>query len=275
MHKAIPVLTILAFLILQACSSTPAVPLPHQSMPLSGARAVFVNVDTGTLEITGTSSATLDISGQVPSTDRNALRVTPSADGIHIVLKEPSRTFWQPAAPLQLRLQVPKGATLVVNAFDAIIALDRFDGKASITAVSGQITVRDSTGDFRITSNRGDVTIASSHGQLHVAGNYGTLSLLDSHGVLSAATIIGKIRFAGQVASADSVSLETDHGPIEIQLAQTSDVAVQVGTTSGVITCTVPGLYYTGQGCRGSLQSGRGQLQVRTVSGSVTLQLLP
>ena len=65
---------------------------------------------------------------------------------------------------------------------------------------------------------------------------------------------------------------ETDHGPVQIDLDLNSDVTVRVRTTSGVVTCMVPGVSYNGAACDGSLGSGAGLLQVRTVSGSTTLQ---
>ncbi len=269
---------LLACLLLQACTSAsaPTFELGSQSLPLSSGQALFVNVDNGALDIAGTSSGTLEVSGHGPSADKNVFSVTPRPDGLHVAWKTPRRPFWQPAAPaFDVDLRVPKGTSIVINGFNLAITVDGFDGTVTITTVSGQISVANSRGDFKISSNRGNVTIESSSGQLHVAGNYGVLSLLHSHGELSAATIMGTVRFAGLIAAGDSVSLETDHGPVEVEIADASDVTVQASTTSGVVTCTVPGLHYTGQGCGGSLQAGQGQLKLRTVSGSATLAPLP
>lgn len=276
LKQSLHALPILGMLMLQSCNAAPASHLPPRSLPLARGQGVFVEAETGRIDVSGTSSGALEIAGQAPSAAADALTITTSGDGVHITSKAPRHLFWQPApAPLQLSLRVPDGAAITIDGFDPTVVIDGLSGKATITTVSGRITIQNSRGDFGITSNRGDVAVISSSGQVHVAGNYGLLSLQDARGTLGAATIMGTVRFAGAIGAADSVSLETDHGPVEIQLAQNSDATVQVGTTTGVITCIMPGLHYAGQGCAGALNTGEGRLTVRTVSGNVTLGQMP
>jgi DUF4097 and DUF4098 domain-containing protein YvlB len=172
-------------------------------------------------------------------------------------------------------LRLPRDVSIDVNSFDATVNVYDFTGKADITSVSGNIDIRNSSGVFIIKSNRGNVRVQTSKGDIHLAGNYGVLSAIDTRGGLSASTIMGMVRFTGHVGSGDNVSLETDHGPVEIQLGQGSDARVHISTTTGVVTCSFPGLSYEGQGCGGTLGTGGGQLGVRTVSGSATINPIP
>jgi DUF4097 and DUF4098 domain-containing protein YvlB len=87
-------------------------------------------------------------------------------------------------------------------------------------------------------------------------------------------------RFWGQsslwgICSSDSLKFETDHGPVQIRLDGNSDVFVNAGTTSGVVTCTVPGLSHRGQAWGGRLGEGQGRIEVRAVSGEVMIQPQP
>ena len=275
MKRTILTCCVLAFLVLQTCNPAPAT-LPIQNLALPKGQPLSIDMDSGALELSGTDEATVQVSGEAPSMDDRALQVASEANGVHIRFKTPSRWFWQPRnAILHLSVRVPRGAAVNINTFDTGIDVQDFTGNMTITAVSGDITIRNSQGNFAIQSNRGNVTTETTRGELHVAGNYGVLSMVNAHGVLGAATIMGTVRFVGPIGARDNVNLETDHGPVEMQLASDSDVTVQVRTTSGVITCTMPGVQYAGQGCAGTLGAGKGQLDVRTVSGSVTLGQQP
>ncbi len=278
LNKAFLIWGLLASVLLTACSvaAAPAVALPVQRLPLSANQQVFIEIDHGSLDISNASSGAVEISGQAPAGEGKSLQLRIAADGIHITFKAPARPFWQQGgAILRLSVRVPNGALVSINTFDAGIVIHDFTGNVSVTAVSGEITIDDSKGSFDVKSNRGNVTAQASSGKVHFAGNYGVLSMVNTHGESSAATIMGTVRFAGLISAGDQVALETDHGPVEIQLAQASNVTVQVGTTTGVVTCTMPGLQYRGQACGGTLQAGQGQLKVRTVSGGVTLGQLP
>ena len=82
---------------------------------------------------------------------------------------------------------------------------------------------------------------------------------------------MGTIRLTGEPRAEDAIHLETDHGPVEVQLSPGASVQVAVSTTSGVITCLLPGLHPEARGCSGVLGTGAAELVIRTVSGAVTL----
>ncbi len=274
MKRATLICGAVACVLLQACGAAPGVQVPVQRQPLSMGQAVWIDINNGTLDISNQGSAEVEVSGQ--ASQGETVQVTPGADGVHITSKAPSRPFWKQGTPvLDLNIRVPNGAFVHINTFEAEITIHDFAGGMIVTAVAGDISVRNSQGDFEIKSNRGNVTVEATSGTIHLAGNYGVLSIIHTRGTSDASTIMGTVRFSGTISAGDQVSLETDHGPVEIQLGSTSDVTVKMGTTSGVVTCMMPGLHYDGQACTGTLRAGEGQLQVRTVSGSATLEQLP
>jgi DUF4097 and DUF4098 domain-containing protein YvlB len=259
---------------LQACSAAPVLQLPVQRQPLSKGQTLFVDIDDGSLDISSQGSVVVEISGQAPR--GQTVLVTTGTDGVHITSKAEKHPFWQTGTSLlHLNLRVPNGTSVTVNSFDAGMVIHDFSGNLSVSAASGDISLRHSDGNFAIMSNRGNVSVEGTTGAVHLAGNYGLLAMTNTHGTSAAATIMGTVRYEGTISAGDQVSLETDHGPVEIQLGSASNVTVKAGTTSGVVTCTIPGLHYDGQGCAGTLQAGKGQLNVRTVSGNATLVQLP
>ncbi len=262
--------------LLAACSaSLSTTELLSQSIPIANGQALFMSVDSGRIEITNGSNGVVQVLGQVPAQGRGKTSITTADDGVHFVVTTKPAQFWQTAPPAtHLDVQVPAGAAVSVDTYDGSVKVHDLRGSVAITSVAGNVQVLNSSGQFSIKANRGDVTLDHISGQIGVAGNYGIVTMQDTRGSVSAATILGTLRFMGAVKLNDALKLETDHGPAELHLANDTDASVLVTTTSGVVTCTVPGLYGTGPGCAGKLNNGLGQITVRTVSGSVLVEPL-
>jgi hypothetical protein len=264
--------------LLAACgpARAAAVELPLQTLPLSKGQPVFVDVQSGSVEITSGTGGAVEISGRAPSADIGTFAVTSDSDGIHITAKEKSGFLQQPSSPaFQIKVRVPDGTSVHASSYDAGINVHNFTGQADISSTGGNVQVQNSTGQFNVKANRGNVAIGATSGEIQVAGNYGVISLQDARGAMGVSTILGTVNFAGSVRSGDTLNLETDHGPVDVQLALDSDASVFASTTSGAVTCLVPGIQPAGSGCAGTLQDGRGQLKIRTVSGSIMLQSQP
>ena len=73
-------------------------------------------------------------------------------------------------------------------------------------------------------SNRGDIIVRKSSGNINVAGNYGALNVQNVHGETAVSTIMGNVMFDGLIQMGDIVRLETDHGPVSVNLNQDSDL---------------------------------------------------
>jgi DUF4097 and DUF4098 domain-containing protein YvlB len=117
--------------------------------------------------------------------------------------------------------------------------------------------------------------VQDSSGKVSVVGNYGLLTLERISGDIGVSTIMGTVTFKGAIGAGDKVRLETDHGPVTVRLAKESTVNLKVSSTSGDVACLLPGLSTSLRSCDGKFNSGDGALTIRTVSGAVTLQLIP
>jgi hypothetical protein len=277
MNRLFIVAATLFCVFLAACSPKPTntTTLSPEDFSLNQGQSITVDIDSGSLNITQSENGYVDVSGTISDSQVAGYKTTHALDGFHLVAKKVGSPFFQADAfPTQINLKLPAGILTKVNTFDADVNIQDYSGEVNITSVAGNLLANNVKGKLTLISNRGTVTAQKSSGELHLLGNYGLLSLLDSHGTLSATTIIGTVRFNGKIEPGDNLKFETDHGPVEIQLDPASDAAVQIDTTTGVVVCSVTGINYKGERCTGTLGGGQGQLQVRTVSGNVTLQPL-
>jgi hypothetical protein len=264
--------------LLPACGPAPssAIHLTPQTLPLSSGQAVFIDTESGSVDITSGAGGAVEIAGQVPSADTGTFAVSRDSGGIYIIAKEKGGFLQPRSSPaLQLKVRVPNGTSVHADTYDAGIDVHDFTGQADISSTGGDVRVQNSTGKFNVKANRGNVAIGASSGEIQVAGNYGLISLEDASGAMGVSTILGTVNFTGGVRAGDTLNLETDHGPVAVQLAPDTDASVLVATTSGAVTCLVPGIQPAGSGCAGTLQDGRGHLKIRTVSGSIMLQSQP
>ena len=244
-----------------------------EDFSLSQGQSITVDINDGAADITQAQNQAVQISGTLSNSKVMPYQATLEADGLHIIESNGGTTLFQAeAAPAHLNLQVPAGIFMKITSYAAAIAVHDYSGSINISSVAGDISVNHVSGPLSLISNRGNISVENSKGEFHLDGNYGQLSLLNSSGVIHATTIVGTISFRGKIAGGDNVSLETDHGAIGIQAGDDSNASVQINTTSGVVVCSMTGVYYEGQKCGGSLGSGQGKLQVRTVSGTVTLE---
>lgn len=228
----------------------------------------MIHIKNGLISISNGMSEQVSLSGSVRALSPKQPSAVAKPDGFFITLDDSS-------AMINLDLQVPSGAQIIIDTYGATVKAEDFDGNLDITSAAGDIEINNMKGKAVLRANRGDVTIESSNGEFHIPGNYGLLSLKDVSGDINASTIMGTIRYEGHLTASDKVKFETDHGPVEAWLDPASDVAVLVKTTTGVTYCVVPGLNPDGAGCKGQLGNGNGLLQVRTVSGEVNLKLIP
>ena len=261
--------SVIVLFLLSSCSgSANEIILERQAYSLEQGVPVVVRVYDGRIAITNSDSGEVLLSGSASLADPNQILTALATDGLFI-------TAHDPTSSVTIDLQVPPGTQVKIDTYGADVIATDFAGGLDVTSTAGDITISNMEGQAVLRANRGDVAVESSRGEFHLPGNYGLLSLTDVSGVVEASTIMGTIRYRGQVAASDRVKLETDHGPVEAWLDPRSDVTVVVKTTTGVTDCVIPGLSPDGAGCKGQLGNGEGVFQVRTVSGEVDLKPTP
>lgn len=267
-----------AFTCLVGCSSSPTATIGLQpgKVPVVTGQSVLVEMDSGSLDVTSGEVGQLTISGSTSKADPVSYTVGSTGNQVHIVSEYKSHSFLQAAvAPIQMEIHVPNGIPVMVKTGDSVVKVHDYNGSVNVTSIAGEILAQNVNGMFVFNSNRGNMTVKNGSGEIHLLGNYGFQNLIDTHGNVNASTIMGTVQFAGRIAAGDQFHIETDHGSVEIQLSPDSNTGINIHTTSGVVSCIAADLMPAWAACSGSFNQAEGQLDIRTVSGSVMIQQMP
>jgi hypothetical protein len=268
------IITIILCLLLSACAAESSpIPLPVHNVQIVKGQSVSIRLNAGSVTVRGGEEGQVRVAGKTLSPDQTEYTVTTEKDQIQIVTNYMGKRSSEP--PVHLEVSVPNNITLTIETDSASIVVREYTGELVAASVSGDILVEDVHGYITLRSNRGDVMAQDSRGRISMVGNYGLLSLDNAHGDIGVSTIMGKVVFSGSILMDADVRLETDHGAVSVHLSADSALDLQVRSTSGDVTCLVPGMTSTTRTCNGTMNSGGGSLSIRTVSGAVKLQLIP
>ncbi|RJP49820.1 MAG: hypothetical protein C4586_06820 [Anaerolineaceae bacterium] len=215
----------------------------------------------------------MHVDGQTLSPDETEYNVTTVNNQIQIIVSYKGRQSSNPA--VHLEVSIPNNIALTIETDSASIAVREYTGELEAASVSGNILVEDVYGDITMRSNRGDAIVQNSAGTISMVGNYGLLILDNARGHIGVSTIMGNVVFNGSILMGDDVRLETDHGSVSVHLSANSALGIQVRSTSGDVVCMMPHAVSSTRTCDRETNSGGGRLSIRTVSGAVTVQLLP
>ncbi|MEO8357266.1 MAG: DUF4097 family beta strand repeat-containing protein [Chloroflexota bacterium] len=264
----------LAFFI-SSCSATPQnyVALETRAIEVMHAQLVSIQVDYGEVKILQSDDSQLHVEGQVLFPDELDYQIHTAEKQISVDMF--THHAHSSKAPALVIVRVPQGSQIKLESDTASIIAQEYQGNLEVDSISGDVTLQGIVGKMILHSNRGNITVQNSLGVLSIVGNYGALTTHDVHGETAMSTIMGNIIFAGSIAEDDTVRLEADHGSVSVNLSADSALALQVNSTSGDVTCMLPDVTASTRTCDGVMHSGGGSLSVRTVSGAVTLQLIP
>jgi hypothetical protein len=237
------------------------------------AQIVVIQVNHGEVIVLESDNHFLQVSGQVRSMDGTEYQT--SSEEKQIFVNAHVNTKNSAGVPLRMEVRVPKNMEIKIITESASVFVTHYDGTLEVASTAGNIAIEEVIGRITLRSNRGNITVQKSSGRISVVGNYGALTTQDVTGETSVSTIMGKVEFGGPIKDGDLVRLETDHGSVSVNLHQDSDLSFEAYTTSGEMLCLLPYLSSTTRICDGKIGTGNGGLKIRTVSGAVTMQLLP
>jgi len=266
--------TILLSIIFSACAAgNSPVQLPSHIVQVTEGQSILIHLNEGDVVVLGSKDRQVRVDGQTLFPYQTDYKVSSSKDQIQIIANYAGSRSANTS--IRLEVSVPNHVKLKVESEFASITIRDYEGELEAISVSGDILVEDVDGVIIARSNRGDVKVRDSKGRISVVGNYGPLTLENIHGDTGVSTIMGTITFNGLILAGDAVRLETDHGPVAVNLNSDSALDLQVRSNSGDVTCLLPGIASSIRTCEGEFNSGDGALAIRTVSGAVTLQLIP
>ena len=268
------IIAILLCLLLSACAAeSPPVQLPVHEAQIAEGQSVLIRLNAGVVTVHGGKEGQASVAGQTLYLDQTEYNVTTVNNQIQIIVNYTGKRSSAP--PVHLEVSIPNNAALTIETDSASISVREYTGVLEAASVSGDILVDNVQGDITLRSNRGNVTTRDSDGRISMVGNYGLLALENARGNIGVSTIMGTIVFDGLIQADDTLRLETDHGPISVNLVRSSDLTLKVRSTSGDVACMLPDVISSARTCEGTINSGGGVLSIRTVSGTVTVQSIP
>lgn len=236
-------------------------------------QTIFIQLSEGEISVHGGENGQVRVGGQARFPDRTQYTVATVKDQIQIISDYTRSRLADPA--IHLNVSIPSHVKLKIETDSASITVSNYEGEVEAASVSGDILITGVNGQVVVRSNRGDVKVQDSTGRTSAVGNYGLLTVENTHGDIGVSTIMGTITFNGLIHTGDDVRLETDHGPVVVNLNTDSSLHLQAKSTSGDVACMLPNISTSLRTCDGTLHSGEGSLAIRTVSGAVTLQRMP
>jgi len=272
--SCVPLLILLAYLV-SGC--TPIVErytnLETRLIAPLQTQAVLLQVDYGEVQLLESKDRQIHVDGQTLFADELEYVVDSTESLISIQIY--SHNNRSSSAPLRVNILMPPHLQVRIEAEAASIRAKDFQGNLEISSTSGDIALEQMAGEMALYSNRGSIAVRDSSGKISIVGNYGMLSAQNVRGDVGISTIMGNVVFGGLIGEDDTIRLETDHGSVSVNLSPDSDLRLQVRSTSGEIACMVPKVVASTRTCDGEIESGKGSLSIRTVSGAVTLQATP
>ena len=253
--------------------------------------------DIGSLRIVGWDRDSVVLMGALPTGARlEASRAgdpgTPSP-GLKIFVEVPR----SPAPDAKLELRVPARARVWAKSGSADVEIVGLTGGVDINIVGGSVRVACSPAELQVESMDGGVTIEGNPAWLRAKTATGDIVLRGGSEDAAMSTVSGAIRvgngrferarltsvtgpivFAGDLARAATLDLDTHAGPIELRLPARSDVEFDVATVTGTIENTfttrrpIAGREGRGMELGFSSGTGSGRVVVRSFKGNIHLR---
>ncbi|MDQ1618914.1 MAG: hypothetical protein QOE19_1483 [Actinomycetota bacterium] len=253
-----------------------------QSLDLEGVRRLNVRLVAGSVDVVGSSegaesgAAHLEVS-QV----EGPLQVTLEGDTLTIAHE---RLTWgglfdwggNRRATAVVSVSVPEGCPVELGVVSADAVVSGITAATKVKSVSGDVTLDGLRADISSQTVSGALETRHLHGDLHFTTVSGDLTVVDgSSSQVKAETVSGDVTLDLDVQPGARLNLSSVSGDVTMRLPESVSLQVDVKTLSGHLTSAFDGVRSESKPgrstLRGSLGSGDGFLQAKTVSGDVTL----
>jgi Putative adhesin len=253
-----------------------------KSLDLEGVRQLNVRMVAGSIDVVGSSEAT-DTGGahiEVSKLD-GALTVTLEGDTLTIAHE---RLTWSGLldwvgnhrASAVVSVSVPDACPVELGVVSADAVVSGITAGTKVKSVSGDVTLDGVNADISAQTVSGDLETRHLEGKLHFTTVSGDLTVVDgSSSQIKAETVSGDITLDLDVPPGARLDLVSVSGDVTLRLPESASLQVEAKTMSGSLDSAFSGVARDSKPgrstLRGSVGSGDGFLQAKTVSGDVTL----
>lgn len=290
-------LLLAAVTVIVAAAAAGAQQKTDQRFSVTPAASIRFFGDVGSLRIVGWDRDSVVLTGTLPvgarlDASRGGDPAKPSP-GMKIFVEVPRA----PAPDARLELRVPARARVWAKSGSADVEVVGLTGGVDVNIVGGSVRVLCSPAELQVESMDGAVTIEGNPAWLRVKTATGDVVLRGGSEDAAISTVSGTVNvgegrferlkltsvtgpllFAGDLARAATLDLDTHGGPIELRLTARPDAEFDVATVTGTIENTLtsrrPIAGREGRGMELGFSSGtaRGRVVVRSFKGNIYLR---
>ncbi len=241
--------------VLQSLSLVAEAQTVNRTLEAAPDERIVIELVDGDVTVRGWDEPAIQISGQLGNNVED-LEITQQGGETLIRIVQPAETDGEDT---ELFVSAPRGSSLTVEGTNLDILVAGIEGALSLETVSGDIEAEsygaaiDAAtvgGDIRLASRGapGAASLSSVAGEIEAAGPFAALSaatvsgdieldVLDAES-MSLSTTNGDIEVHATFAGTAELSAETTNGDVELEVGDEGDLNLDVGTFSGRIrTC--------------------------------------
>jgi putative adhesin len=174
-----------------------------------------------------------------------------------------------------LSLAVPRDCEVDVEVVAGSLMVSGMRAPVRAKSVSGEVTLAGCAGQVEANTVSGAVQAHGVAGDLWAQTVSGDLTLVEGGGTIGAKTVSGTVLLDLTTAAVQDVRVTSISGDVTIRLPQSSDLQVQLQSTSGQVASAFDELRSAGRPAlrtvSGRLGAGTGRLRASTTSGHVAL----
>ncbi|MEV4556038.1 DUF4097 family beta strand repeat-containing protein [Kitasatospora sp. NPDC049285] len=180
----------------------------------------------------------------------------------------------------EVTVAVPAAAAVKLGTVSAHATVSGITGEVGVHGASGDTTLAGLTGRVQANTVSGDIDAEGLSGELKVNTVSGAVTLVaGTADRIRANSVSGAVTLDLDVTTPTDIAVTTVSGAVGVRLPSLADARVEAGTTAGSLSSAFSELTVGGgwgsKKLSGQLGSGRGHLQVTTVTGAVTVQRRP
>jgi hypothetical protein len=253
-----------------------------QSIDLEGVRRLDVRMVAGSIDVVGSSEAATTGGAHVEISHlEGAITVTLDGDTLTIAHE---RLTWgglfdwvgTHKASAVVSVSVPDACPVELGVVSADAVVSGITADTKVKSVSGNVTLDGVRADITAKTVSGDLETRHVEGKLRFTTVSGDLTVVDgSSSQVKAETVSGDVTLDLEVPPGARLDLNSVSGDVTVRMPESAGLQVEVKTMSGSLDSAFPGVTRDGKPgrstLRGSIGSGDGFLQAKTVSGDVTL----
>ncbi|MGB1562709.1 MAG: DUF4097 family beta strand repeat-containing protein [Sinimarinibacterium flocculans] len=258
--------------------------------PLAADGRVEVNNLAGLIEVVGWDENAVHLTGELGE-DVEALEIEGDRERLSIHVRYPKKSR-RSVEETMLRLRVPHGAALDLNAVSADVRVVgtrgdlhaasvsgdvdvRFDGeRLRLNSVSGDVSVQSAATDSELRTVSGDVVARGLRGELKAETVSGDIDLIgEDFSDLAGETVSGDLQLSVRLLPKSRLRAESLSGDVRLRLVDTGDVRLSMKTFSGSLRGR-PSQPVSGdqRSAEYTLGAGTARAELSTFSGDIVIE---